>query len=148
MTLMTSRTWTSYCLQALLTCKAELDDRSYLSLWNDNLESGNIYVKLDDGVVYIDDDAIPLAVGTLIINFESVVVSARMANFSELNPLQYQTSAILPYLPDLNYARYRPLKIPSGRAPKLPDWIEPAEVMAPESRDDWNDYIKKRIGGG
>ena len=27
----------------------------------------------------------------------------------------------------------------------MPDSVEPAEFRAPESRDDWNDYIKKLI---
>ena len=43
--------------------KVELQDRSYFGLWNESVEAGNIYVKLDDDVVYIDDDAIPLIVG-------------------------------------------------------------------------------------
>jgi hypothetical protein len=40
--------------------KVELNDRSYFGLWNESLEAGNIYVKLNDDVVYIDDDAILL----------------------------------------------------------------------------------------
>jgi hypothetical protein len=85
--------------------KVELNDRSYFGLWNERLEAGNIYVKLDDDVVYIHDDAIPLVVDTLVINTESVFVSTNMVNSPKLNWLQYRTGAILPYLPDLNYAR-------------------------------------------
>jgi hypothetical protein len=128
--------------------KVELNDRSYFGVWNECLEAGNIYVKLDDDVVYIDDGAIPLIVDTLVTNTESIIVSANMVNSPELNWLQYRTGAILPYLPDLNYARSTDLSTsenPKWRASELPDWIEPAEFRAPESRDDWNDYIKKLI---
>ena len=34
---------------------------------------------------------------------------------------------------------------PKWRASELPDWIEPADFRVPDSRDDWNDYIKKLI---
>ena len=128
--------------------KVELQDRSYFGLWNESVEAGNIYIKLDDDVVYIDDDAIPLIVDTLVTNTDSIVVSANMVNSPELNWLQYRTGAILPYLPDLNYARSSELSTagnPKWRASELPDWIEPAEFQAPDSRDDWNDYIKKLL---
>lgn len=128
--------------------KVELKERSYFELWNESVEAGNVYVKLDDDVVYIDDDAIPLVVGTLITNTESIIVSANMVNSPELNWLQYRTGAILPYLPDLNYARSTDLSTvdnPKWRASELPDWIEPADFQAPESRDDWNDHIKKLV---
>jgi hypothetical protein len=128
--------------------KVEINDRSYFGLWNESVEAGNIYIKLDDDVVYIDDEAIPLIVDTLVTNTESVIVSANMVNSPELNWLQYRTGAILPYLPDLNYARSTDLSTignPQWRASDLPDWIEPADFKAPESRDDWNDYIKKLV---
>jgi hypothetical protein len=128
--------------------KVELKDKSYFGLWNESMEAGNIYIKLDDDVVYIDDDAIPLIVDTLITNTESVIVSANIVNSPELNWLQYRTGAILPYLPDLNYARSTDLSTienPKWRASELPDWIEPADFKAPDSRDDWNDYIKKLV---
>jgi hypothetical protein len=103
---------------------------------------------LEDDVVYTDDDAIPLVVDTLVTNTESVFMSTNMVNSPELNWLQYRTGAILPYLPDLSYARSTDLSTtenPQWRASELPDWIEPAELRAPESKDDWNDYIKKLI---
>jgi hypothetical protein len=126
----------------------ELDDRSYFGLWNESLEAGNIYVKLDDDVVYIDDDTIPLIIDTLITNTEPVIVSANLINSPELNRLQYRTGAILLYLPDLNYARSTDVSTtenPQWRVSESPDWVEPTEFRVPESRDNWNDYIKKLI---
>jgi hypothetical protein len=128
--------------------KVELKDKSYLGLWNESVEAGKIYVKLDDDVVYIDDNAIPLIVDTLVTNPESIIVSANMVNSPELNWLQYRTGAVLPYLPELNYARpadLSTLENPKWRASELPDWIEPADFKPPESREDWNDYIKKLL---
>lgn len=128
--------------------KVELDDKSYFGLWNESVQAGNIYIKLDDDVVYIDDDAIPLIVNTLVTNKEAVIVSANMVNSPELNWLQYRTGAILPYLPDLNYARPSDLstqKNPKWKASELPDWIGPADFKPPKSRDDWNDYIKHLV---
>jgi hypothetical protein len=82
---MTLRTWTQLLPTTSAYRKVELNDRSYFGLWNESLEAGNIYVKLDDDVVYIDDDAIPLVVDTLVTNTESVIVSANMVNSPELN---------------------------------------------------------------
>lgn len=95
--------------------KVELNDRPYFGLWNESLEAGNIYVKLDD-------DAILLVVDTLVTNTESVFVSTNMVNSPELNWLQYRTGAILPYLPDLSYARSTDLSTtenPQWRASEL-----------------------------
>lgn len=128
--------------------KVELEDKSYFGLWNESVQAGNIYIKLDDDVVYIDDDAVPLIVDTLVTNTESVIVSANMVNSPELNWLQYRTGAILPYLPDLNYARPQDLSTIDNRqwrASDLPEWIGPANFHAPDSRDEWNDYLKKLI---
>ncbi len=128
--------------------KKKKTDNSFSGLWNDSVSAGNIYIKLDDDVAYIDDDAIPLVVNTLVTNTESLIVSANMVNSPELNWLQYRTGAILPYLPDLNYARPKDISSvnnPRWRASELPEWIGPADFHAPESRDDWNDYIKSLV---
>jgi hypothetical protein len=144
----------AYLEELLLTTpayrKVELKEKSYFGLWNESVDAGIIYVKLDDDVVYIDDNAIPLIVDTLVTNSESIIVSANMVNSPELNWLQYRTGAVLPYLPDLNFARSADLSTlenPKWRASELPDWIEPADFKAPESRDDWNDFIKKLLPG-
>ena len=125
----------------------------YVDLWNQTIDAGNIYVKLDDDVVYIDDDAIPLVVNTLVTEPEAVIVSANMINSPSMNWLQYHTGAILPYLPDLKIPRPGDLSSkdnPIWRASDLQNWIAPAHFEPPEpslfetpDRNDWIDYIKE-----
>ena len=74
--------------------KVEIEEHSYWGLWNKTIDAGNIYVKLDDDVVYMDDDAIPYVVNTLVTDPSAVIVSANMINSPELNWLQYRTGAI------------------------------------------------------
>jgi hypothetical protein len=76
--------------------KVELAEKSYVGLWNASIEAGNIYVKLDDDVIFIDDDAIPHVVNTLLTHPESVLVSANIVNSPKLSWLQYHSGAILP----------------------------------------------------
>ena len=128
--------------------KVELQERSYFGLWNESIEAGNIYVKLDDDVVYMDEDAIPLVVHTLVNNTNSIVVSANMINSPELNWLHYRSDAILPYLPDFGVPALSDLSTSEKsvwRSSELPEWSEPDDFSPPTNSGAWNDYLQKML---
>jgi hypothetical protein len=127
--------------------KVKLREKSYVGLWEETIEAGNIYVKLDDDVVFIDDDAIPRIVDTLLTHSESVIVSANIINSPKLSWLQYRTGAILPYLPELGRKQVdgsllSSRKNPLWRASDLPFWKKPDGFEEPKKIADWENYFK------
>jgi hypothetical protein len=124
--------------------KVELKHRSYYDLWETSLQRGNIYVKIDDDVVYMEDDAIPLIVDALVTNPEAMMISSNIINSPKLSWLQYRTGAILPYLPEIEK---RPNKLstvsnPIWRPSELPNWIEPRGFHIPEAIEDFYTYFR------
>ncbi|KAI9683486.1 MAG: hypothetical protein M1822_006026 [Bathelium mastoideum] len=86
-------------------------------------ESDTLYVKIDDDMTYIHDNAIPRMVHTLIDNPESYAVSANVINSPEGHWLHYHTNAIVPYLPEPEEANV-PLstRLTSWRPSELPKY--------------------------
>jgi hypothetical protein len=122
--------------------KVELRQKSYVGLWAESIEPGNIYVKLDDDIVFIDNDAVPGIVETLLSHPESALVSANVVNSPKISWLQFRTGAILPYLPELGKKQadesvLSSKKNPLWRASELPLWKEPAGFEPPERISDW-----------
>lgn len=130
--------------------KVELVDKSYVGLWNASIEAGNIYVKLDDDVVFIDQDAIPRVVSTLLTHPEAAIVSANIVNSPKLSWLQYRTGAILPYLPELGKKTAGSSILsskdnPIWRASELPFWEKPEGFEAPEEIEKWEEYFRSEV---
>lgn len=65
------------------------------------LQEGVIYVKIDDDVVFMADDAIPRVVSTKLAHPEYLVVSANMINSPLMGWVHYHMGAIHPYLPEM-----------------------------------------------
>ena len=78
------------------------------------LEEGAIYVKIDDDVVFMADDAIPRVVSTKLAHPEYLVVSANMINSPLMGWVHYHMGAIHPYLPELLDVE----SVPPGLAPQ------------------------------
>jgi hypothetical protein len=130
--------------------KVELAEKSYVGLWNASIEAGNIYVKLDDDVIFIDHDAIPRVVNTLLTHPESVLVSANIVNSPKLSWLQYHTGAILPYLPELSKKTADASLLsskdnPVWRASELPLWEKPEGFEEPEEIEEWEEYFRSEV---
>ena len=130
--------------------KVELAEKSYVGLWNASIEAGNIYVKLDDDVIFIDDDAIPRVVNTLLTHSESVLVSANIINSPKLSWLQHRTGAILPYLPELSKKTADASVLsskdnPLWQASELPLWEKPEGFKVPEGIKEWEEYFKSEV---
>ena len=78
----------------------DLEEGGHVNLWNLSVEYGNIYIKIDDDVVYIHEDTIPQIVHTLVTETRAAVVSANVINSPEHNWVHYRAGAVRPYPPD------------------------------------------------
>lgn len=83
----------------LLTIK-ETGFIGYGLAWS-TLQEGAIYVKIDDDVVFMADDAVARIVSTKLQHPEYLVVSANMINSPLMGWVHYHMGAIQPYLPEV-----------------------------------------------
>jgi hypothetical protein len=107
----------------------------YEKLRGDN----TIYVKVDDDIVWMDDDAIPRVVETLTLHPEAHAIGGNIINSATTNWMHFRTNAVLPYLPE----PAAPAQISTHadwRASKLPAY--PHEVDKPydfsNERNEWS----------
>jgi hypothetical protein len=78
-------------------------DQGYNEAWN-MLEPGHIYVKIDDDLVWMAEDAIPSIVTTKLEHPEYLLVSANMVNSPLMGWLHYRMGAVHPYLPEFLFS--------------------------------------------
>lgn len=112
----------------------DLADGGYVNLWNQSVDYGNIYIKIDDDVVYIHQDTIAEIVHTLVTESRAAVVSANVINSPEHNWVHYRTGAVRPYLPDLEppaNSSLSTLKNPIWKVSNFPSWITPRGWTSP-----------------
>ncbi|EEQ91386.1 hypothetical protein, variant 2 [Blastomyces dermatitidis ER-3] len=72
----------------------------YTKLWR-RVERGTIYVKLDDDIVWLADDAIAHMVTTKLKYPDSFAVSANVINSPPLSFIHFHQGALHPYFPEL-----------------------------------------------
>jgi hypothetical protein len=116
----------------------DLQKGGYVNLWNQSVEYGNIYIKVDDDVVYIHEDAIPQIVHTISTESKAAIVSANVINSPEHNWIHYRAGAIRPYLPDLDpptNGSLSTLQNPVWKVSDLPSWIGPPGWSSPQVAD-------------
>jgi hypothetical protein len=114
--------------------RLDLKIEGYVNLWNQSVEHGNIYVKIDDDVVYFHEDTIPDLVNTLVTDSKAAVVSANVINSPEHNWLHYRSGAVRAYLPDLEPPTPGSLSTSDNqvwRVSELPCWIGPGGWTSP-----------------
>lgn len=85
---------------------------------------GNIYIKIDDDILFIDDRTIPSMVKRKVEHPEYFAVSANIVNNFGLSWVHYHMGAVHPYLPDLAPLNGSTI---SWRPSELPQWIGPPE---------------------
>lgn len=73
----------------------------YEHAWG-HLERGHYYVKMDDDVVYIADDAIPRIVTLKLEHPEYLTTSANVVNSPLMGWVHYHAGAMHPYLPEFD----------------------------------------------
>lgn len=100
------------------------------------LERGNLYVKIDDDVVWFADDTIPRIVSMKMAHPEFLTVSANVINSPLMGWVHYHMGAMHPYLPEFDV--YEPplletLPNPSARKPwrydQYPAWTGPDDYF-------------------
>lgn len=100
-------------------------------------ERDTIYIKIDDDVVFFEDDTIAKVVQRLIDSPQYLAVSANVMNQPAMSFIHYHLDTALPYLPELTDASADALaEMPSEQAllesldwrpSKLPQWEGPAK---------------------
>ncbi|ODH13809.1 hypothetical protein ACO22_06883 [Paracoccidioides brasiliensis] len=72
----------------------------YAKLWR-VVKRGTVYVKIDDDIVWLADDAIPHMVTTKLANPDNFAVSANVINGPPLSFLHFHLGALHPFFPEL-----------------------------------------------
>ncbi|KAI9805927.1 MAG: hypothetical protein M1825_000541 [Sarcosagium campestre] len=140
--------------------KVSLNKTGYDEIWEHTVEKDNMYIKIDDDVVWIDDSTIAELVHTKIEYADKFfVVSANMINSPLMGWVHYHTrAAIHPYLPELE-APTGPKNPTNWRASSQPKWKGPdnyrckpdADVPFKGHRwlrlDDDDDFTRTPISG-
>ncbi|KAL8742614.1 MAG: hypothetical protein Q9190_004925 [Brigantiaea leucoxantha] len=121
--------------------KVTLPELGYNAVWSHSIEAEHMYIKIDDDMVFFDDNAISNIVYTKIRHPQSFAVIANLINSPETGWLHYHFGAVHPYLPETT----KPAPDPSGtslgskawRASKLPLWntINTGEMTFPVTMD-------------
>ncbi|EEH03157.1 conserved hypothetical protein [Histoplasma capsulatum G186AR] len=108
----------------------------YTKLWR-GVQRGTIYVKLDDDIVWLADDAIPHMVTTKIKYPDSFAVSANVINGPPLSFLHFHLGALHPYFPELEadptYTNHSSSE--NWRPSSHPFWSGPSTFRWPQDRD-------------
>ncbi|KAJ1323871.1 hypothetical protein MN608_11126 [Microdochium nivale] len=92
--------------------KDKLGVYTYWKAWQ-HLDPGKYYVKIDDDIVWIDDNAIPELVTAKIENPHAYLVSGNVINNPPLGFLHLHMGAIRPFLPETE----RPIRVPRSWKP-------------------------------
>lgn len=110
------------------------NNKGFSGAW-DGLEDDVMYVKMDDDVVYMADDAITAMVCTKVAHPEYFLVSANVVNQPMISWIHHNLGAIKPYLPEVKreYPKLPPKSDFDWRASKLPSWEGPSKFSA----NDW-----------
>ncbi|KAI4209179.1 MAG: hypothetical protein LQ351_007854 [Letrouitia transgressa] len=111
--------------------KITIPELGYNHIWS-TVKKEHMYIKIDDDMVYFDDNAISNVVYTKVKHPDSFAVVANLINSPETGWLHYHFGAIHAYLPETK----PPPEDPSGaslgpkawRASKLPIWDEEGEM--------------------
>lgn len=89
----------------------------YGAAWG-HLERGNLYVKVDDDVVWFADDTLPRVVTMKLGHPEYLVVSANVINSPLMGWVHYHMGAMHPYLPEFDV--YEPPLLTAPHPPRKP----------------------------
>ncbi|WEW55522.1 hypothetical protein PRK78_000953 [Emydomyces testavorans] len=105
----------------------------FRQIWK-HLERGKMYVKVDDDVVWLADDAIPRIVDRKVNNPNDFAVSANIINNPPLSFMHYHFGALHPYFPELDENGNATTKANSNKAwrPSAhPYWTGPLDFTWP-----------------
>lgn len=123
--------------------KIDLPELGYNSVWQHAVEPEHMYIKIDDDMVFFDDNAIANIVYTKLKHPDSFDVVANLVNSPETGWLHYHFGAIQSYLPETLPPSSKPDATALGptawRASALPIWNETGEMSFPVTMDKSDD---------
>ncbi|GJN78823.1 hypothetical protein PLIIFM63780_002332 [Purpureocillium lilacinum] len=102
---------------------------SYYKAWQ-RLDRGKYYVKVDDDILWMADDAIPRLVAQKIARPQDLVVSANIINNPPLGFMHYHMGALHPYFPDTGSPAHINASTP-WKPSQHPYWEGPANYTWP-----------------
>ncbi|KAE9983893.1 hypothetical protein EG327_005314 [Venturia inaequalis] len=88
-------------------------------------ERGNIYIKIDDDVLFFEDDAIAAIAKRMVENPHYFAVSANSVNNPALSWVHYNLGVYEPYLPETSRPGIGQSQQSGWRASELPEWTGP-----------------------
>ncbi|OJD24972.1 hypothetical protein ACJ73_03662 [Blastomyces percursus] len=125
----------------------ERQAKGYAKIWDRTVtDADTLYIKIDDDIIFIDDNAIPKLVSLKLEHDHSFLVSANVVNGAPLPYHHHRAGAIRPYLPELvppnnnsnnnitnntAYSNVTSLRQPTWRASQLPYWEGPDDFEFP-----------------
>lgn len=93
---------------------------NFRTIWATAVEENTLYIKIDDDIVFIHEDAISRMIDTKIRHPEAHNVAANIVNSALTNWFHYHTQAVYPYLPEPAPGATRNRSAESWRASELP----------------------------
>ncbi|KAL8920436.1 MAG: hypothetical protein Q9172_004483 [Xanthocarpia lactea] len=131
---------TSKLYKKITLPKGEL---GYNVVWEHSVVPENMYVKIDDDMVFFDDHAVANIVYTKLKHPDSLDVVANLVNSPETGWLHYHFGAIHPYLPETkpppDDSNGAALGAKAWRASALPVWDEEGDMSFPVTMDKSDD---------
>ncbi|MCJ1385677.1 hypothetical protein MMC17_008800 [Xylographa soralifera] len=98
------------------------------SIWEHAVDNNTLYIKIDDDMVYIHEDAIPRLVHSRLAHSSAFDIAANIINSPLTNWFHARTGAILPYLPEPSPPHNHSSQDTSWRASSLPSYSTPVEL--------------------
>ncbi|KAI9890760.1 MAG: hypothetical protein M1814_003690 [Vezdaea aestivalis] len=90
------------------------------------IDSGTLYIKMDDDIIYIGPETIPSLVKYTLAHPEYILTTANVVNHALFNKIHYEIGAIHPWLPEINgSATNASLHASNWRPSSLPSWSGP-----------------------
>ncbi|KKZ65826.1 hypothetical protein EMCG_01211 [[Emmonsia] crescens] len=116
----------------------EPQTKRYSKIWDSTItDPDTLYIKIDDDIIYIADNAIPKLVSLKLEHDHSFLVSANVINGAPLPYHHHRTGAIRPYLPEMTppnittNSNVTLIRKPTWRASQLPSWEGPDDFQFP-----------------
>ncbi|MCJ1436959.1 hypothetical protein MMC27_006342 [Xylographa pallens] len=100
----------------------------FQSIWEHAVDNNTLYIKIDDDMIYIHEDAIPRLVQSRIAHPSAFNIAANIVNSPLTNWFHARTGAVLPYLPEPFPPQNHTSQDPTWRASSLPFYSTPVDL--------------------
>ena len=101
----------------------------FQSIWEHAVDNNTLYIKIDDDMIYIHEDAIPRLVQSRIAHPSAFDIAANIVNSPLTNWFHARTGAVLPYLPEPTPPQNHTIQNLTWRASSLPSYSTPVDII-------------------